>query len=136
MEDIINQETYQRLFSQKFISFLNKGQCGNGGTNGFVQYALNNAKGCLILVPNRSIVISKEEEYKENKEVCCVYGGSEHFNRDARIVIATYDQFQNLLESLSFGVMSFGEGGQLSLMSITNWWMKVVFGTLVIRSLN
>ena len=103
MEDIINQETYQRLFSQKFISFLNKGQCGNGGTTGFVQYALNNAKGCLILVPNRSIVISKEEEYKENKEVCCVYGGSGHFDRDARIVIATYDQFQNLLENLSFG---------------------------------
>ena len=64
LEDIINQETYQRLFSQKFISFLNKGQCGNGGTTGFVQYALNNAKGCLILVPNRSIVISKEEDRK------------------------------------------------------------------------
>ena len=103
LEDIINGETYQRMFSQKYISFLNKGLCGNGGTTGFVKYALNNDKGCLILVPNRSIVISKEEEYKGNREVCCVYGGSGDIDKDARIVIATYDQFPRLLSSLSFG---------------------------------
>ena len=103
LEDIIGEETYQRLFSYKYISFLNKGQCGNGGTTGFVQYALKNNKGCLILVPNRSIVVSKEEEYKNNKEVCCVYGGSGSFDRDTRIVIATYDQFPRLLSTLSQG---------------------------------
>lgn len=103
LEDIINAETYQRLFSHKYISFLNKGICGNGGTTGFVKYALDNDKGCLILVPNRSIVISKEEEYRGNREVCCVYGGSGDIDKDARIVIATYDQFPRLLSALSFG---------------------------------
>lgn len=103
LEDIINGETYQRMFSQKYISALHKGLCGNGGTTGFVQYALTHSKGCLILVPNRSIVISKEEEYKENKEVCCVYGGSKYFDRESRIVIATYDQFPRLLSNLSSG---------------------------------
>ena len=103
LEDIITGEAYQRMFGHRYISFLNKGQCGNGGTTGFIQYALNNSKGCLVLVPNRSIVISKAEEYKDNKEVCCVYGGSGSFDRETRIVIATYDQFPRLLSSLSTG---------------------------------
>lgn len=101
LDHIIKGETYKRLFSQKYISFLNKGVCGNGGTTGFVNYALENDKGCLILVPNRSIVMSKENEYKDKKEVCCVYGGSGGFDRDTRIVIATYDQFPRLLKSLN-----------------------------------
>jgi hypothetical protein len=103
LDDIINSKTYKTMFCNKYISFLNKGLCGNGGTTGFVQYALKNNKGCLLLVPNRSIVMSKEDEYKDNREVCCVYGGSGSFDRDARIVIATYDQFPRLLSELSYG---------------------------------
>lgn len=57
----------------------------------FINYALMRAKGCLILVPNRSIVISKEKDYAANGEVCCVYGGCDAINVDARVVIATYD---------------------------------------------
>lgn len=103
LEDIISDNVYERLFRTQNISFLNKGKCGNGGTTGFVRYALQHDKGCLILVPNRSIVMSKEEEYKDNTEVCCVYGGSGAFDRDTRIVIATYDQFPRLLETLTSG---------------------------------
>lgn len=103
LEDIISDNVYERLFRSQNISFLNKGKCGNGGTTGFVRYALEHDKGCLILVPNRSIVMSKEEEYKDNAEVCCVYGGSGSFDRDTRIVIATYDQFPRLLETLASG---------------------------------
>jgi len=101
LEEIIPMETYEKMFRSKNISFLNKGKCGNGGTTGFVKYALEHNKGCLILVPNRSIVISKEDEYKDNKEICCVYGGCDTIDCDARIVIATYDQFPRLLECLS-----------------------------------
>lgn len=103
LEDIISDNVYERLFRSQNISFLNKGKCGNGGTTGFVRYALEHDKGCLILVPNRSIVMSKEEEYKDNAEVCCVYGGSSSFDRETRIVVATYDQFPRLLETLTSG---------------------------------
>lgn len=105
LKEIITTDTYMRMFG-KNISFLNKGKCGNGGTTGFIDYALRNARGCLILVPNRSIVLSKENEYKENKEVCCVYGGCDTIDREAMVVIATYDQFPRLLKSLSsYGYM-------------------------------
>lgn len=103
LDEIISDDIYERMFSGRQISFLNKTRCGNGGTTGFINYALKNDKGCLVLVPNRSICISKEEYYKDNDEVCCVYGGCKSFNRDARIVIATYDQFPFLLKELSQG---------------------------------
>lgn len=103
LEEIISDDIYERLFRTQNISFLNKGKCGNGGTTGFVRYALKQNKGCLILAPNRSIVMSKEKEYEGNAEVCCVYGGSGSFDRDTRIVIATYDQFPRLLETLTSG---------------------------------
>lgn len=103
LEEIISDAVYERLFRTQNISFLNKGKCGNGGTTGFVRYALAHNRGCLILVPNRSIVMSKEKEYEGNAEVCCVYGGSGSFDRDTRIVIATYDQFPRLLETLTSG---------------------------------
>lgn len=100
VKDIITKDTYERMFKGRNISVLNKGMCGNGGTTGFINYALGHTKGCLILVPNKSIVISKEQEYKDNPEVCCVYGGCGSFNRDCRIAIATYDQFPRLLNEL------------------------------------
>ena len=103
LDEIISDDIYERMFSGRQISFLNKTRCGNGGTTGFINYALKNDKGCLVLVPNRSICISKEEYYKDNDEVCCVYGGCKSFNRDARIVIATYDKFDSLLKELSQG---------------------------------
>ena len=103
LDEIISDDIYERMFSGRQISFLNKTRCGNGGTTGFIKYALDNDKGCLILVPNVSICISKEKEYADNDEVCCVYGGCPSFNKDARIVIATYDQFPFLLKELSQG---------------------------------
>lgn len=110
LKDIITDVTYERMFKGKNISVLNKGICGNGGTTGFIDYGLEHSKGCLILVPNRSIVLSKEEEYKDNPEVCCVYGGSGGFDKDTRIVIATYDQFPRLLDCLSqFGFTQRGD---------------------------
>lgn len=109
LNDIIPEETYDEMFRGRNISFLNKGQCGNGGTTGFIRYALQNNRGCLILVPNRSIVISKEEEYKNSNDVCCVYGGSPSFRRDDMVVIATYDQFPKLLKALYSGGFSHPE---------------------------
>ena len=60
LDEIISDDIYERMFSGRQISFLNKTRCGNGGTTGFIKYALDNDKGCLILVPNVSICISKE----------------------------------------------------------------------------
>ena len=107
LDDVFKQEKYQGIYGDMMdtfhypISFLNKTVCGNGGTTGMVRYALEYDKGLLVLVPNVSIVKSKEWDYRTNKDVCCVYGGSDQFNPDAQIVIATYDQFPRLLGTLS-----------------------------------
>lgn len=106
LEKIFNREDYvdiyPRMFDirQKTISVLNKGICGNGGTTGFINYALENDKGLLVLVPNKSIVDSKKDDYKGNDNFCFVYGGVRKINVDAQIVIATYDQFPRLMKQL------------------------------------
>lgn len=108
LDDIFSQSEYQLLYGDMMntrrnqISFLNKTLCGNGGTTGLIRYALKNNKGLLVLVPNVSICKSKEIDYKDNPDVCCVYGGSKEFNPAAQIVVATYDQFSALLHKLSF----------------------------------
>ena len=109
LEDIFDRDEYKNIYDQMFdqknkpISVLNKGICGNGGTTGFIKYVLNSChngtgKGCLILVPNVSIVVDKEKEFDDN--VCCVYGGVKDINVDAQVVIATYDQFPRLMKKL------------------------------------
>ena len=107
LDNIFEQEEYSSLYGKMMdvvhypISFLNKTVCGNGGTTGMIRYALENNKGLLVLVPNVSIVKSKEEDdFSEYKDICCVYGGSGDINPDAQIVIATYDQFPKLLRTL------------------------------------
>lgn len=107
LDDVFAQKEYKGIYAdmmstrKKQISFLNKGLCGNGGTTGLIRYALTNNKGLLVLVPNVSICKSKESEYQDNPDVCCVYGGSKDFNAGAQVVIATYDQFSFLLQRLS-----------------------------------
>ena len=107
LDDIFRQEEYSSLYGKMMdvvhypISFLNKTVCGNGGTTGMINYALENDKGLLVLVPNVSIVKSKECDYCDDEDICCVYGNSAKFNPDAQIVIATYDQFPRLLKRLS-----------------------------------
>ena len=111
LEKIMNREEniglYDNMFNQKHknISVFNKGVCGNGGTTGFIQYVLNSCdkgtgKGCLILVPNRSIVESKENKLNENKNISFVYGGVRNFDVEAQVVIATYDQYPKLMKRL------------------------------------
>ena len=101
LSDILTKDHYEEWFRKKHITVLNKTHCGNGGTTGVVKYCLNEFCGVLILVPNRSISISKEIQYRSNDEVCCVYGGCDHINKNATVVIATYDQFGRLLSELS-----------------------------------
>ncbi len=113
LDNVFKQVEYSSLYGDMMdvvhypISFLNKSVCGNGGTTGMIRYALNNDKGLLVLVPNVSIVKSKEGEFWDNEDICCVYGGSGDINPDAQIVIATYDQFPRLLRTIkSTGVKS------------------------------
>ena len=101
LSDILTKYHYEEWFKKKHITVLNKTHCGNGGTTGIVEYCLNEFCGALILVPNRSISISKEIQYRSNDEVCCVYGGCDHINKNATVVIATYDQFGRLIKELS-----------------------------------
>ena len=107
LDDIFKQEEYSSLYGKMMdvvhypISFLNKTVCGNGGTTGMINYALENDKGLLVLVPNVSIVKSKECDYCDDEDICCVYGDNAKINPDAQIVIATYDQFPRLLKRLS-----------------------------------
>ena len=111
LEKIMDREEYRGLYDRMFdgrnkpISVFNKGICGNGGTTGFINYVLNSCKngtgkGCLILVPNVSIVTDKEDKLKDNDNVCFVYGGVKDINVDAQVVIATYDQFPRLMKKL------------------------------------
>lgn len=105
--DIIDTELYNKWFRRNTISVLNKSRCGNGGTTGFINYCLNEFKGCLILVPNRCISISKKVEYLENKDVCCVYGGCDDIDYTARVIIATYDQYPRLVNQIQDSEMDF-----------------------------
>ena len=106
LDRILNREEYRNIYplmfdrKNKVISVLNKGICGNGGTTGMIRYALAEDKGLLVLVPNVSIVLSKESEFKENKNFCFVYGGSGKLDVDAQIVIATYDQYPRMMKNL------------------------------------
>jgi len=100
LKNIISNEQYKDWFNSKRINVLNKSICGNGGTTGFIRYAKENNRGILILVPNVSITMSKEEKYSGDSDICCVYGGSDRLDPDALVVVATYDQFEKMTKSI------------------------------------
>lgn len=94
LKEILTDHHFERWFSvaknnKGKIFVLNKGRCGNGGTTGFINYARKNCKGLIVSVPNRSIVISKENEYDD---LCCVYGGVEEIEKNKNIRICTWDK--------------------------------------------
>ena len=103
LSDIIPDEEYKKWFNtrqQGKIIVLNKGRCGNGGTTGFINYAKKNFKGLSIIVPNVSIVKSKEND----SDICCLYGGVKNIDKSKNIRIATWD-LQRVLESFpQFGI--------------------------------
>lgn len=105
LDNVFRQDEYKDIYGKMMdtvrypISFLNKNACGNGGTTGMIRYALENDKGLLVLVPNVSIVKSKEEKSTDDN-VSFIYGGCPEINLDAQIVVATYDQFPRLLKEL------------------------------------
>lgn len=103
VKDIIPEAEYKRWFSsrkQGKIFILNKGRCGNGGTTGFIEYAKKNYKGLSIIVPNVSIVKSKEWD----DDLCCLYGGVEGVDRDKPIRVATWDMHKVVEAFPQFGM--------------------------------
>lgn len=103
LKDIIPDAEYKRWFSsrkQGKIIILNKGRCGNGGTTGFIEYAKKAYKGLSIIVPNVSIVKSKEWD----DELCCLYGGVEGVDRDKPIRVCTWDMHQVVEAFPQFGM--------------------------------
>lgn len=103
LKDIISDAEYKRWFSsrkQGKIFVLNKGRCGNGGTTGFIEYAKKNYKGLSIIVPNVSIVRSKEWD----DELCCLYGGVEGVDKDKPIRVATWDMHKVVEAFPQFGM--------------------------------
>ena len=103
LPDIISDTEYKNWFNTRKggkIFVLNKGRCGNRGTTGFINYAKKNFKGLSIIVPNVSIVKSKEND----SDICCLYGGVKNIDKDKNIRIATWD-LQRVLESFpQFGI--------------------------------
>ena len=98
LKDIISDVDYKEWFSMSDnpkIFILNKGRCGNGGTTGFINYAGANHKGMFVLAPNRSIVQSKEIQYKD---VCCIYGGNDPIEKRKPVKVATWDQGPKILD--------------------------------------
>ena len=103
LKDIISDAEYKRWFStrkQGKIFILNKGRCGNGGTTGFIEYAKKNYKGLCIIVPNVSIVKSKEWD----DDLCCLYGGVEGVDRDKPIRVCTWDMHKVVEAFPQFGM--------------------------------
>ena len=103
VKDIIPEAEYKRWFSsrkQGKIFVLNKGRCGNGGTTGFIEYAKKNYKGLSIIVPNVSIVKSKEWD----DDLCCLYGGVEGVDKDKPIRVATWDMHKVVEAFPQFGM--------------------------------
>ena len=103
LPEIIPDEVYKNWFNTRKggkIFVLNKSRCGNHGTTGFINYAKKNFKGLSIIVPNVSIVKSKEND----SEICCLYGGVKNIDKNKNIRIATWD-LQRVLESFpQFGI--------------------------------
>lgn len=103
LKDVISDAEYKRWFStrkQGKIFILNKGRCGNGGTTGFIEYAKKNYKGLCIIVPNVSIVKSKEWD----DDLCCLYGGVEGVDRDKPIRVCTWDMHKVVEAFPQFGM--------------------------------
>lgn len=103
VKDIIPEAEYKRWFSsrkQSKIFVLNKGRCGNGGTTGFIEYAKKNYKGLSIIVPNVSIVKSKEWD----DDLCCLYGGAEGVDKDKPIRVCTWDMHKVVEAFPQFGM--------------------------------
>lgn len=118
---ILKDKHYEMMMVKNRITVLNKAECGNGGTSGIVDYLKGHNTGGLILVPNVSISKSKEEKYKDDPDICCVYGGVDKIDWDAKIVIATYDQFKRLLANLR----NYGFAGDL--FSNEVWRDRAIF---------
>lgn len=117
LKDNITDAQFETWFNSKCINVFNKTHCGNGGTTGFINYAIRHTKGLLILVPNVSICKSKEEEYKDYTDICCVYGGSGQINKNALVVIATYDQFHKMMKQLNNYGIDYNEDWSSTLWS-------------------
>ena len=118
---ILKDKHYEMMMVKNRITVLNKAECGNGGTSGIVDYLKRHNTGGLILVPNVSISQSKEVKYKDDPDICCVYGGVDKIDWDAKIVIATYDQFERLLANLR----DYGFAGEI--FSNEVWRGRVIF---------
>ena len=118
---ILKDKYYEIMMVKNRITVLNKAECGNGGTSGVVDYLKRHNTGGLILVPNVSITKSKEEKYKDDPDICCVYGGVDKIDWEAKIVIATYDQFKRLLTNLR----NYGLAGDI--FSNELWRDRVLF---------
>ena len=120
LNEIISDNLYDRWFAPTKpakIFVLNKGRCGNGGTTGFINYAKRKFKGLHIIVPNRSIVKSKEVD----EELCCVYGGAEGYDKDSNIRVSTWDKHSAVDEFLKFGMDMDGRWWSGSLLVIDEY---------------
>lgn len=120
-DPILKDGHYEMMMVKNRITVLNKAECGNGGTSGIVDYLKRHNTGGLILVPNVSISKGKEVKYKDEPDICCVYGGVDKIDWEAKIVIATYDQFKRLLANLR----DFGFAGDI--FSNEFWQGRAIF---------
>ena len=120
LNEIITDDLYDKWFARTKpakIFVLNKGRCGNGGTTGFINYAKRKFKGLHIIVPNRSIVKSKEVD----EDLCCVYGGAEGYNTNANIRVSTWDKHKTVDEFLKFGMDMNGRWWSGSLLVVDEY---------------
>ena len=99
-EDIINQ-----CFEIDTRHSVNKGVCGNGFSFGFLSLPIEINKADILICPNRSVVLDKEQEYKRglfpNQRIGFIYNGSklkqgERYTK----VVCVADSFNNHFKEL------------------------------------
>lgn len=103
LSDNISDAYYESWWNNDRINILDKAECGNGGTNGIIQYALNHNKSCVICVPNVGVVTSKEEKYGHDGRFCFGYGDKK-IDYSTQIILCTYDKFKEEMSNIDKGV--------------------------------
>ena len=90
-------------FQSKQYNFVDKTLTGNGFTHSFLHIPVPIGKTNIIIVPNRQVVISKQESYDGENRVGFIYGGADSDSVDFNkydILCFVIDSFVNAIDKL------------------------------------
>lgn len=92
-----------QCFQPSQYNFVDKTLTGNGFTHSFLHIPVPIGKTNIIIVPNRQVVISKQESYNGDNRVGFIYGGDDSDSIDFNkydILCFVIDSFVNSIDKL------------------------------------